>query len=74
MQQSKMKKKDKAGALSMACPFCDEPALVKACKGKLIRGAKDQAYYWRCGCKARGYFPESHFKQLDRLKKISIAI
>jgi|CXWL01.1.fsa_nt_gi hypothetical protein len=67
-------KKTPGARLSMACPFCGEQAKVQACKGKLIRGAKDQAYYWRCTCMARGYFPDAHFKRLDKLKKITIAI
>ncbi len=66
-------KKDKAGArLSMACPFCDEPAMVKACRAG-TRGAIGQDWYWRCVCGSRGFFPDAHFKALDRLKKISFA-
>ena len=56
--------------MAMACPFCDAPANVKACKGD-GRGAAGQDYYWRCSCGSRGFFPESHFKALDRQKKIS---
>lgn len=67
------KKENREGArLAMACPFCDEPAIVKACKGD-GRGAAGQDWYWRCGCGSRGFFPDAHFKALDKLKKISIA-
>lgn len=62
-------KKADGARLSMPCPFCDDPALVKACRGE-SRGAKGQAWYWRCNCGARGFFPEEHFRRLDRLKKI----
>lgn len=55
--------------LSMECPFCAEAAMVKACKNE-GRGAKGQAWYWRCPCEARGFFPDAHFKRLDKLKKI----
>lgn len=66
------KKTDKreGARLSMACPFCDEPANVKACKGD-GRGAAGQDWYWRCICGSRGFFPDAHFKALDKLKKIS---
>jgi hypothetical protein len=57
--------------ISMPCPFCDEPAMVKACLGNKIRGAKGQDWYWRCACNARGFFPDQHFRRLDKLKKIS---
>lgn len=64
------KKKETTGArLSMSCPFCDEPAMVKACKGE-GRGAHGQAWYWRCTCEARGFFPDVHFRALDKAKKI----
>lgn len=63
--------KQRTGArLAMACPFCDDPANVKACAGT-ARGAGGQDWYWRCNCGARGFFPDSHFKRLDKLKKIS---
>lgn len=68
-------KKKKAPKLSMNCPFpfCDGFATVQACKGKKIRGAKHQDYYWLCDCQAKGYFTEEHYKRLDKSKKISIA-
>lgn len=65
-----MPKNKTAARLSMACPFCDEPASVKACKGD-GRGAKGQDFYWRCACGARGFFPDAHFKALDKAKIIS---
>lgn len=68
---AKTKTKD-AARLSMACPFCDKPAMVKACHPG-IRGAKGQDWYWRCECGARGFFPHAHYQVLDRHKKISIA-
>lgn len=67
---SKKTEKREGERLSMACPFCDEPANVKACKGD-GRGAAGQDWYWRCICGSRGFFPDAHFKALDKLKKIS---
>lgn len=68
-----MSKKEKPAArLSMPCPFCDDPAMVKACHPG-SRGAKGQDWYWRCDCGARGFFPDAHYRQLDKLKKIAIA-
>lgn len=58
--------------LRITCPFCDEPALLKACKGD-GRGAAGQDWYWRCACGSRGFFPDGHFRKLDKLKKISAA-
>lgn len=69
---SKRPNKD-AARLSMKCPFCDEPALVKACRAG-TRGATGQDYYWRCNCNARGFFPDQHFKQLDRMNKIIYSV
>jgi hypothetical protein len=57
---------DGAAKLSMPCPFCDRPAAVKLCAGAT------PTYYWRCECQARGFFPEAHFRALDRAKKISM--
>lgn len=51
-----------AAHMRMGCPFCGEPAHVKACK--------NGDYYWRCGCAARGFFPDRHFRALDQAKKI----
>jgi hypothetical protein len=55
-----------AAKLSMLCPFCDRLAAVKLCAGSA------PTYYWRCECQARGFFPEEHFRALDRAKKISL--
>ncbi len=66
----KTKNKD-AAKLSMKCPFCDEQSMVKACINT-GRGAVGQDWYWRCPCGARGFFPDAHFRQLDKAKKISI--
>lgn len=67
-----MKQTTTGARISMPCPFCGKPAMVKACKNE-GRGAKGQAWYWRCVCEARGFFPDEHFKRLDKLKKISFA-
>jgi len=64
------KQQNQAARLEMACPFCDDPANVKSCKGT-GRGASGQDWYWRCNCGARGFFPEKHFQALDKAKKIS---
>jgi len=55
---------------SMACPFCGAEAEVKRCN---TAPGKPGSYFWACVCDARGFFPEEHFKELDRLKKISFA-
>lgn len=67
-----MKKSTTGARISMPCPFCNDPAMVKACKGD-GRGAKGQDWYWRCACNSRGFFPDAHFKRLDKLKKISFS-
>ena len=59
-----------ATRMSIPCPFCGDPAMLKACANE-GRGAKGQAWYWRCPCEARGFFPDGHFKRLDKAKKIS---
>lgn len=68
-------KRKKISNVRMPClfGFCDGLANVQACKGKKIRGARHQDYYWLCECKAKGYFTEEHFKRLDKERKISIA-
>ena len=45
-------------------------AVVKQCN---TAPGKPGSYFWACVCDARGFFPEEHFKELDRLKKISFA-
>lgn len=67
-----MPKREANGPLCMECPFCGKAASIKACVGQ-SRGAKGQAWYWRCACQARGFIPDEHFRALDRLRKISIA-
>lgn len=57
--------------LSMACPFCGDPAHVKACRTGGLRSTPGQDWFWRCACGARGFFPDSHFRELDKRKKIS---
>ncbi len=68
-----MAKTTTGARLAMACPFCGEAAMVKMCKQGGLRASPAQAWYWRCSCEARGFFPDEHFKRLDKLKKISIA-
>jgi|GEM_PF-4662471 len=63
------KEADGKAHLAMPCPFCDRPASVKLCKPTQ---GKETVYFWLCECKARGFFPERHFKALDRAKKISL--
>lgn len=62
---TKAAKQQAKAAMAMECPFCGETAAVKLCRGERI------TYYWRCACEARGFIPEPHFRQLDKLKKIS---
>jgi len=57
-----------ASKLRMPCPFCGDPALVKACKEKPGKGPM---FYWRCDCDASGFFTLAHYKALDQGKKIS---
>jgi hypothetical protein len=53
--------------LEMPCPFCGDPARVKPCKEK---PGKPGMFYWYCECQARGFFTDSHFKALEKAKKI----
>lgn len=65
-----MSKTKRTGAqLMMPCPFpfCEGTAKLKPCKGKR------STYYWCCDCQACGFFPEAHFRELDKLKQISCA-
>jgi len=62
---------DDAARLSMDCPFCDEPAMVKGCRPG-TRGAIGQDWYWRCICGSRGFFPDAHYRQLDKMGKIKL--
>lgn len=65
------KTKSTTGAkLSMPCPFCGDHARVKVCK---VAEGKAPAYHWMCECRARGFFTETHYRELDKLKKLSVA-
>jgi hypothetical protein len=61
-----------SGKLSMPCPFCDQPALVKLCKPSANPSTKGIHWYWQCPCEARGFFPDAWYKKLDKAKKISL--
>lgn len=67
-------KKNGAGVPRMPCPFCDQPAKVKLCKPSANKTAPEGVqvwWYWQCECQARGFIPDSHYRQLDKAKKIS---